>query len=163
MISSVLTGDVRQTLDQFRRSVDQMFQNFYGLPSETGRTEAIGTGSDWRFSPAVESVWTDTSLTLRVVVPGVPQNDIRVSVQNNQLVVEGERRAPDAFQKNGYTQLAYGRFHTAMTLPAGLDLNKLHCHLRDGILEIQLPVSEQMKPKQIQIQTGEPQRKSISA
>jgi hypothetical protein len=35
--------------------------------------------------------------------------------------------------------------------------------LRDGILEVQIPVSEQMKPKQIQIQTGESQRKSISA
>jgi hypothetical protein len=48
-------------------------------------------------------------------------------------------------------------------LPSGLDYNKLNCYLRDGILEIQLPVTEQMKPKQVQIQTGEPQRKSISA
>jgi HSP20 family protein len=164
MISSVLTGDVRQTLEQFQRSVDQMFQNFYGLPSETGRSTPIGTGSEWRFSPAVESAWTDTSLTLRVILPGVTQNDVKVSVQNNQLIIEGERKAPDAFQKNTHTQLAYGRFYTAVTLPAGLDLNKLNCHLRDGILEVQIPVSEQIKPKQIQILTGEPQqRKSISA
>jgi len=164
MISSVLTGDVRQTLEQFQRSVDQMFQNFYGLPSETGRATPSGTGSEWRFSPAVESAWTDTSLTLRVILPGVTQNDVKVSVQNNQLIIEGERKAPDAFQKNAYTQLAYGRFYSAVTLPAGLDLNKLNCHLRDGILEVQMPVSEQMKPKQIQILTGEaPQRKSISA
>jgi HSP20 family protein len=163
MISSVLTGDVRQTLEQFQRSVDQMFQNFYGLPSENGRTAPSGTGPEWRFSPAVESAWTDTSLTLRVILPGVAQNDVKVSVQNNQLIIEGERRAPEVFQKNAYTQLAYGRFYTAVALPAGLDLNKLNCHLRDGVLEIQIPVSEQMKPKQIQIQTGESQRKSISA
>jgi HSP20 family protein len=161
MISSVLAGDVRQTLEQFQRSVDQMFQNFYGLPSETGRVTP--SGSEWRFSPAVESAWTDTSLTLRVILPGVPQNDVRVSVQNNQLIIEGERKSPDVFHKSGHTQLAYGRFYTAATLPAGLDLNKLSCHLRDGILEVQIPVSEQMKPKQIQIQTGESQRKSISA
>ena len=163
MISSVFTGDVRQTLDQFRRSVDQMFQNFYGLPSETGRTETMGQGSEWKFSPAVESAWSDTALTLRVILPGVKQNDLRVSVQNNQLTIEGERKAPEAFQKNAYTQLAYGRFYAAMTLPAGLDYNKLSCRLHDGILEIQLPVSEQMKPKQIQIQTGDHERKSISA
>ena len=163
MISSVVTGDVRQTLEQFQRSVDQMFQNFYGLPSETGRTASSGAGSEWRFSPAVESAWTDTSLTLRVILPGVSQNDMRVSVQNNQLIIEGERKAPDAFQKNGHTQLAYGRFYTAVTLPAGLDVNKLNCQLRDGVLEIQVPVSEQMKPKQIQIHTGDSQRKSISA
>ncbi|HEX4595740.1 MAG TPA: Hsp20/alpha crystallin family protein [Bryobacteraceae bacterium] len=163
MISSVLAGDVRQTLEQFQRSVDQMFQNFYGLPQETGRATPNGTGSEWRFSPAVESAWTDTSLTLRVILPGVPQNEVKVSVQNNQLIIEGERKAPEVFHKNGHTQLAYGRFYTAATLPAGMDLNKLSCHLRDGVLEVQIPVSEQMKPKQIQIQTGEPQRKSISA
>jgi HSP20 family protein len=163
MMSSVLTGDVRQTLEQFQRSVDQMFQNFYGMPSETGRSAPSGTGSDLRFSPVVESAWTDTSLTLRVILPGVTQNDVKVSVQNNQLIIEGERRAPDAFQRNAHTQLAYGRFYAAVTLPAGLDLNKLNCQLRDGILEIQVPVSEQMKPKQIQIQTGDTQRKSISA
>ena len=101
MISSVLAGDVRQTLEQFQRSVDQMFQNFYGLPSETGRTASSGTGSEWRFSPAVESAWTDTSLTLRVILPGVSQNDVKVSVQNNQLIIEGERKAPEAFHKNG--------------------------------------------------------------
>ena len=96
MISSVLTGDVRQTLEQFQRSVDQMFQNFYGLPSETGRATPSGTGTEWRFSPAVESAWTDTSLTLRVILPGVTQNDVKVSVQNNQLILEGERKAPES-------------------------------------------------------------------
>ena len=111
----------------------------------------------------MESAWTDTSLTLRVILPGVTQNDVRVSVQNNQLIIEGERKAPEAFHKNAHTQLSYGKFYTAATLPSGLDYNKLNCYLRDGILEIQLPVTEQMKPKQVQIQTGEPQRKSISA
>ena len=163
MNSSVFAGDVRQTLEQFQRSVDQMFQNIYGVPTESGRTALSGTGSEWRFSPAVESAWTDTSLSLRVIIPAVTQNDLKVSVQNNQLVIEGERKAPEAFHKNAHTQLAYGRFYTAVTLPAGLDLNRLTCHMRDGVLDVQVPVSEQMKPKQIQIQTGEPQRKSISA
>ena len=163
MISSVLAGDVRQTLDQFRRSVDQMFENFYGLPSETGRNAVSGAGSEWRFSPAVESAWADTSLNLRAILPGVTQNELKVTVQNNQLIIDGERKAPDAFQRNAYTQLAYGRFHAAVTLPAGVDLDKMTARLRDGILDIQIPVAEQMKPKHIQIQTGESQRKSISA
>lgn len=163
MISSVLAGDVRQTLDQFRRSVDQMFENFYGLPSETGRTTPTGTGSEWRFSPAVESAWTDTSLNLRVILPGVTQNDLKVTVQNNQLIIEGERKTPDAFHRNSYTQIAYGRFQAAVTLPVGVDLDKMNARLHDGVLDIQIPVAEQMKPKHIQIQTGEPQRKGISA
>jgi HSP20 family protein len=162
MTSSVVTGDIRQTLDQFRRSVDQLFENFYGFPGETSRTGAAGPGSQWTFSPAVETAWGDTALNLRVIVPGVSQQDLKVSVQNNQLVIEGERKAPENAHKQAYTQLAYGRFYTAVTLPSGLDLDKLNCRLRDGVLDIHIPVSEQMKPRQIQIQTGEG-RKSITA
>jgi HSP20 family protein len=162
MMSSIVTGDVRQTLDHFRRSVDQLFENFYGYPLEAGRPAPIGQGSQWTFSPAVETSWGDTHLRLRCILPGVQQNDLKVSVQNNQLVIEGERKAPQGFEKNSFTQLSYGKFYTAVTLPAGLDLDKLTCRLHDGVLDIEIPMSEKMKPRQIPIQTGE-QRKSISA
>jgi HSP20 family protein len=162
MMSSVLAGDVRQTLDQFRRSVDQLFENFYGFPTETARTLATGTGSQWMFSPAVESAWGDTHMNLRVILPGVTQNEVKVSIQNNQLVIEGERKPPEGFTKNAFTQLAYGKFRTEVALPPGLDVEKLQCRLHDGVLDITVPVSEQMKPRQIQVQTGE-HRKSISA
>jgi len=161
MSSNLLTGDVRQTLDHFRRSVDQLFENFYGYPLETGRTGQIGA-SQWMFTPAVESAWTDTHLRLRAILPGITQNELKVSVQNNQLVIEGERKAPDGFEKTGFTQLSYGKFHATLALPAGLDLDKLNCRLHDGVLDISIPVAEQMKPRQIPIQSGE-QRKGISA
>jgi HSP20 family protein len=163
MTSSVLTGDIRQTLDHFRRSVDQLFENFYGFPAESARAGAMTTGSQhWTFSPAVETAWGDTALNMRVILPAIAQQDVKVSVQNNQLVIEGERKPPEGFKQNAYTQLAYGKFYAAVTLPNGLDLDKLTCRLHDGVLDIQIPISEQMKPRQIQIQSGEG-RKSISA
>ena len=104
-------------------------------------------------------------LRLRAILPGVSQNDLKVSVRNNQLILEGERKSPEGFDKNGFTQISYGKFYSAVSLPAGLDLDKLNCRLHDGILDIQIPVAEQMKPRQVQINTGEPQqqRKGISA
>lgn len=161
MTSSFIAGDARQTLDQFRRSVDQLFENFYGLPAESGRSMLQG-GSQWTFSPVIETAWSDSYLNLRAILPGVAQQDLKVSVQNNQLIIEGERKAPEAFKNNAIAQLAYGKFYTAVTLPSGLNVDKLTCRLQDGILDIQIPVSEQMKPRQIQIQSGEG-RKSISA
>jgi HSP20 family protein len=77
-------------------------------------------------------------------------------------VIEGERRAPEGFEKNAITQLAYGKFHTALTLPTGLDVDHVNCRLNNGILEIQMPIMEASKPKQIQIQTGE-ERRAIRA
>ena len=162
MMSSVLGSDVRQSLDQFRRSVDQLFENFYGFPSESGRMIQAGAGSQWLFSPAVESAWGDTTLNLRAILPGISPNDVKVTVQNNQLIVEGERKALEGSAKSGYTQLAYGKFRSEIALPAGLDLDKVNCSLNNGVLDIQIPVTEKSRPRQIQVQTGE-QRKSIGA
>ena len=160
MLSTLLTNDVRQTLDQFRRSVDQMFDNFYGqsIPSPSN----AGGERSWTFSPVMESGWNDNYLNLRVVLPGVSEKDVRMTVQNNQLIIEGERKIPEGFEKNAFTQLAYGQFHTALTLPSGLDLDHVNCRLNNGVLDIQVPIVEASKPKQIQIQTGE-QRKAIHA
>jgi len=161
-MNTVLGSDVRHTLDQFRRTVDQLFENFYGLPSEPGRMIGAGTGQHWMFSPVVESQWGEGTLNLRAILPGVAPNDVKVTVQNNQLTIEGERKAMEGSGRSGFTQLAYGKFRTDVTLPPGLDLDKVNCHLHDGVLDIQIPVAEKMRPRQIQVQAGE-SRKSIGA
>jgi HSP20 family protein len=173
MLNTLFTNDVRQTVDQFRRSVDQMFENFYGYDAQQQPATSPGNrGRTWSFSPMLESVWQENYLHLRAILPGVNQNDVQVTVQNNQLVIEGERRIPESFTKDGaannaFTQLAYGRFYTALTLPAGLDVEHVNCIFRDGILDIQIPIAEASKPKQIRIQAGSTEqsgeRKTISA
>ena len=158
MLNTMFTTDVRQTLDQFRRSVDQMFENFYGYPTQSASQSAPSSERTWTFSPVLESGWSENFLNLRAILPAVAENDVRVSVQNNQLVIEGERKAPAGFEKNAFTQLAYGKFYTALTLPTGLDLDRVNCRLHDGVLDIQVPIAETSKPKQIQIKTGAEQK-----
>jgi len=160
MLSTLFTSDARQTLDQFRRSVDQMFENFYGQ-TQPAASNATGERT-WTFSPVVESGWNDNFLNLRAILPGVTEKDVHVSVQNNQLVIEGERRMPEGFAANAYTQLAYGKFYWASTLPAGLDVDHVRCNLRNGILDLQVPILEASKPRQIQIHTSD-DRKAIGA
>jgi HSP20 family protein len=145
MLSTLLTNDVRQTLDQFRRSVDQMFDNYYGQAQSSG-SNSPGERT-WTFSPVLESGWNDQVLNLRAILPGVSEKDVRVSVQNNQLIIEGERKAPQGFDQNAFTQLAYGKFYTALTLPIGLDVEHVNCRLHNGILEIQVPILEASKPR----------------
>ena len=161
MLNTLFTNDVRQTLDHFRRSVDQMFDNFYGYQTQPTASAANGERT-WNFAAVVESGWNDNFLTLRAVLPVVSEKDVQVSVQNGQLVIEGERKAPDGFEKNAYTQMAYGKFYAALTLPSGLDLDHVNCRLHNGVLDIQVPIAEASKPKQIQIQTGGGQ-KALSA
>ena len=161
MFNTMVPRDIRQTLDHFRRSVDQLFSDFYGSgSSNTSGTEQ--TSQEFAFTPAVESSWTENDLLLRAILPGVTEKDVKVTVQNDRLIVEGERKAPEGWNENGYSPIAYGKFYTAIPLPSGLNLDKIACRLHDGVLDVQVPVAEQRKPRQIPIQAGDA-RKAIGA
>jgi HSP20 family protein len=163
MLNTLFANDIRQTLDQFRRSVDQMFDNFYGYPAErTSTSSSEQSNAQWTFSPVLETGWDDHALHLRAIVPGVTDGDVNVNLQGNQLVISGERKAPQGFTKNAFTQLAYGKFYTSVALPNGLDSEKIACRLHDGVLDIDIPVAEAMKPRQVPIQAG-PEKKAIGA
>jgi HSP20 family protein len=162
MLSTVFTNDIRQTLDQFRRSVDHLFDTYSGYPAERQQGGA-SERSDWSFSPALETAWDEHTLRLRAILPGVRQEDVNVSLQGNQLIISGERKAPEQFTKNAFTHLTYGKFTTSVALPNGLDVEKVSCRLADGVLDISIPVAESMKPRQIPVQVEGPQQKSIGA
>ena len=141
MFDTMLTRDIRQTLDDFRRTVDRMFSDGYGT-QPVNRTEQV-------FTPAVESAFAENELMLRVILPGVAEQDVKVVIQNGRLVIEGERKAPKGWGENAWTRLAYGKFYSEVPVPNGLDLDKVSCRLQEGVLEIVLPVSESMKSRQI--------------
>lgn len=163
MFNTVFVNDVQQTLDHFRRSVDQLLGSSLGntYSSQTGTKPQSSTATTV-FSPAIESGWNENEMCVRAVLPGVPEKDVHVSIRGNELILEGERKAPETWTKAGFTQLAYGRFYAAVSLPQGLDLNKVSCRLHNGLLDINIPIAEQMKPRQIPIQTEGTQR-AISA
>jgi HSP20 family protein len=159
MFNTAFARDVQQTLDHFRRSVDQLFGSSFtgsGYNSESN-SATMQPNTDRVFSPVVESGWNESEMYIRAVLPGVSEKNVNVSVRSNQLVIEGERKAPENWTKGAYTQLAYGRFQAGITLPQGLDLDHLSCKLHDGVLDILIPIAEQMKPRQIPINTGSTQ------
>lgn len=160
MFDTLLSRDIQQTLEHFRRTMDQAFNDFFAPAGLVGSSpEATG----WTFTPAVETGWNDDSLNLRVVLPGVADKDVTVNLQGNQLVVEGERKAPENFAANGGSwRLAYGKFRRVIDLPDGLEHERIQCRLHDGVLDIQLPIAQSMKPRRIPIEAGEP-RKALAA
>ena len=163
MFNTVFTNDVQQTLDHFRRSVEQLLGSSSGhsYPASSvvaSQQTAVGTV----FSPLLESGWNENEMCVRAILPGVKGKDLQVSIRGNELILEGERKAPENWTQAGYTQLAYGKFYAAVSLPRGLDFEKVVCRLHDGLLDITIPIAEQMKARQIPIQTETAQR-AISA
>jgi len=158
MFDTMLSRDIQQTLEHFRRSVDQALGEFFGPSGPRGSAE----GTEWTFTPTVETGWNDEFLNLRVVLPGVGENDLKVNLQGNQLVVEGQRTQPENFAKNGGSvRLPYGKFYRAIDLPSGLNQERIQCRLHDGVLDIQIPIAEAIKPRRIPIE-GAQSRKVIA-
>jgi HSP20 family protein len=73
--------------------------------------------------------------------------------QSNQIILEGERKAPEAWTSGAYPQVAYGKFYASIPLPQNLNVDQVKCQLHDGVLDIHIPVAEEMKPRQIPIES----------
>lgn len=147
----MFTKSIWEEMNELRRSFDQWFDTLTTYSSSR-------PDGDYAFSPSVETGWTDDALNLRFVLPGVSEKDLKVTVQGNQLQLQGERKTPPNFAKEGSAcwRLAYGKFERVFDLPNGLDVDKMKAHLHDGVLDISIPLAEAMKPRQVPIQIGAP-------
>src|SRR5581483_8917621 len=119
MFNTLFDRSVARMLESFRRSVDQLLDDFYG-PAHVG-TEARGI--EYAFSPMIESGRSADSLFLRAILPGVSDNDVKVSVRNKELLIEGERKAPAEWNGVANLQMRYGKFYWSLPLPDGVDLD----------------------------------------
>jgi HSP20 family protein len=114
-----------------------------------------GTGAARSWTPAVDIYETDAhELVLKAELPDVKREDIKLTVENNVLTLQAERRAEfDGNAGDRYQRIErqYGNFTRAFTLPATVDLNAISAEYKDGLLTVRLPQREEAKPKTIAI------------
>jgi len=72
------------------------------------------------------------------------EDDIELSLDDGMLVIRGERRSEDGDEASGYSERFYGQFERRMSLPQGIQEDKVSAEFRDGVLRIHLPHDEQM-------------------
>jgi HSP20 family protein len=84
----------------------------------------------------------------------VDPKEVSVSVVGNQLTIEGERKREEKKEEKDYfyRELAYGKFSRSMTVPEGVDPDKVKATFKNGVLEVTLPAPQQLAAKKIQIE-----------
>ena len=119
------------------------------------------------FAPAIEA-YVDKEgrkYVCRVTLPGVEPKDLQIHAQGNLLAIRGERklthRAKEAelFEE----EIAYGVFERMLTLPEGVNVEKLTAEYVNGVLEIAAPVATAALPRKIEVKTAVPMTKQIAA
>lgn len=110
------------------------------------------TSSAW--VPAVDIYETnDKDVVVKVEVPDMKREDIKVTFESNVLTIEGERKASDEVKNDQYHRIErrYGAFRRSFTLPASVDGSRVQAAYQDGILKVTLPQRPEAKPRQITI------------
>ena len=96
-------------------------------------------------------------LVIKADVPGLKREDIDLTFDSNVLTVRGSRRPDEGVKDESYHRLerAYGPFSRSFTLPATIDAARVRAEYRDGVLTVTLPMREESRPRQIQVDGGE--------
>jgi HSP20 family protein len=151
-----------QDLFDFRRDFDQIFNRMVsGWP--TGETATTGTSA--AFTPAIESYIDKDAKTyhLRASLPGVDPKEVKIHAQGNTLTISGEQQE----KRSGdvdllYEEISYGAFARTLTLPEGVDADKLTAEYHNGVLELTAPVAAAALPRRIEVRTA-PMSKQFAA
>lgn len=107
------------------------------------------------WAPPVDIFEDNDKYIVKAEVPGMRKEDLNVSLDGNTLNISGERKAEEEKREGeSYRSERYfGHFQRSVTLPMAVKAEKIEASYKDGVLSIQLPKSEEAKPKQIQVKT----------
>jgi HSP20 family protein len=109
------------------------------------------------WSPAVEISQGEGNYVVRAELAGLKPDDVKLEIENDALVLHGERKYEREEEKGGVrrTEMRYGRFYRTIPLPEGANPDQARAKYENGVLEVTIPVSEpKNQRKQIPIQTG---------
>lgn len=105
------------------------------------------------WAPEVDIKETDKEVVLKADLPGMKMEDIDVSVDEDQLVIKGERKEEKEEKEKGYIRVerSYGSFYRSFNIGVPVKSDQIKATYKDGVLEINLPKAEAKKPKKIAI------------
>ncbi len=127
--------------------------NDFTSPSGELQNETLSAGN---FIPPVDIYEDGQHLVLKLEVPGIPQEDLQINLENQTLTVKGERKfAKDANEENFHRiERRYGSFVRSFTLPNTIEPESTQANYENGVLSLTLQKREAAKPKQVKIKIG---------
>jgi HSP20 family protein len=107
------------------------------------------------FRPALDVAEEEGAYIVKASLPGVKPEEVEITVADNRLTLKGEVKADKEVKEENYhlRERHYGSFMRAMTLPTGVDTEKMEAVHENGVLTLRLPKSETVKPKKIAVKT----------
>jgi HSP20 family protein len=106
------------------------------------------------WTPPVDILEKEDEVVLKVDLPEMVQSEIDIKVEENTLIIQGERKFLKETPDTNYLQIErpYGTFHRHFTIPRTIDLENIKASYKDGVLRVVLPKKGEDYPKQISVE-----------
>ena len=136
--------EMEETLDRWNR--------FFGTRPNGGKENLLVT--DW--TPTVDIQETETEYLIKAELPEVRKDDVKVTVENGVLTLQGERKQEKEEKGKRFHRIerAYGTFLRTFTVPIDADENKVLADFKDGMLRVHIPKTEKPRPKAIDVKVS---------
>jgi HSP20 family protein len=154
-MATITRWDPFQDMLSLREAMNQLMEESFVRPA-AGR-------NGQSFVPALDLSETAEGYLVEAAVPGLKPEDLEITVENNVLTIKGEtRQEVDDKQRNFHrVERRYGSFQRTVGLPTTVKADAIKAELTDGVLRLEIPKAEEVKPRKISVNIGE--NKAIEA
>jgi HSP20 family protein len=144
---AITRWDPFRELLTLQERLDKMYRE-----AERSRREEDFVSSEW--TPPVDIFELGETFVLKLDIPEVDKDTIDIKINDNELTIKGERKLEPGVDQDSYHRMerGYGTFVRSFSLTKTIDSSKIKAVVKDGILRIELPKKEEVKPKQIRIE-----------
>jgi HSP20 family protein len=134
--------------------MEKRLSTLLGRPSRADGDKEAMTVAEW--SPLVDISEDEKEYIVKVELPEIKKEDVKLTVQDNVLSISGERKSEKEDKGKRYHRIerAYGSFLRSFTLPEDTDGTKVAAEYKDGLLLVHVPKSEKAKPKSIEVKVA---------
>jgi len=134
------------------REIEEMFDRYskaMGWPRANIGQELVA--GDWL--PKVDIAETDQAFEIKVELPEVNREDIKISMESGVLSIRGERKQEKEEKGKKFHRIErhYGSFVRSFSLPENVDPDKVKATFKDGMLNLHLEKSQKSTPKAIDV------------
>lgn len=134
---------------EMNRMFDDVFRGF-GVTASDGDGGAI-------VAPRIDVDEADNHIQISAELPGVPQDAVEVTIDDDVLTIRGEKRCERKDEKARVSERFYGTFQRAIQLPFAPDPGQVEARFDNGVLKVTLPKQQVQlqKSRKIDVRTGE--------
>lgn len=139
-------------------SIWDPFHEMESLLDRYNRTsrKTLASGDDKSFEvgdwmPVVDIDETEDAFVIKAELPGVEKEDVSVNIDKGILTIKGEKKTETEDKKRHRVECSYGSFIRSFTLPQSINTNEVEAEYNNGILSLNIPKTEEAKPKEIEV------------